>query len=314
MLLGLPAPALVRGDDEQDQTDRSHAGQHVRDEPLVSRDVDEPDLPPGGELAPRVAEVDREPAPLLFLPAVGIHPGQTDDQRGLAVVDMAGRGHDAELGHLPVGAVTAFVVIVIAVHVVIVLLVPFERVHARRERDGGSARPSPSGSRGGRSDPSVRANAAGVPVRRRAANDEASGTWIRTPHDGRLVPGIDPPPTADSHRTTRAPSSSPPIVSERSCARLRTISGDSRSIRNTGSSASRPVAVIASTCSRAAICIRPMRTARAIGCRRSRSSSAARPTMMPAWGPPSSLSAENVTRSAPCSNASETAGSSSGCP
>ena len=100
VLLGLPAPALVRGDDEQDETDGPDAGQHVRDEPLVSGDVDEADLAPGGELAPGVAEVDREAAPLLFLPAVRIHPGEAHDQRRLAVVDVAGRGHDAELGHL----------------------------------------------------------------------------------------------------------------------------------------------------------------------------------------------------------------------
>ena len=61
VFLGLRPPALVRGDDEQDQTDRAHAGEHVRDEALVPRDVDEADLPTGRELAPRVAEVDREP-------------------------------------------------------------------------------------------------------------------------------------------------------------------------------------------------------------------------------------------------------------
>ena len=42
-------------------------------------------------------------------------------------------------------------------------------------------------------------------------------------------------------------------------------------------------------------------SARASGCRRQRSTRSARPTMMPACGPPNSLSPLNVTRSAPAS-------------
>ena len=44
VLLGLRLPPLVGRDDEQHQADRPDAGEHVADEPLVARDVDEADL------------------------------------------------------------------------------------------------------------------------------------------------------------------------------------------------------------------------------------------------------------------------------
>ena len=87
-----------------------------------------------------------------------------------------------------------------------------------------------------------------------------------------------------------------------------------KSIRRTGSSSSRPDACIARTASSAAICILSTRTARAIGCARSLATTSARPTTIPACGPPSSLSPEHVTRSAPSASASATDGSSGGMP
>ena len=98
VLLGLRLPPLVGGDDEQHEPDRADAGEHVADEPLVARHVDEADLAAGRERAPRVAEVDREAAALLLGPAVGVDAGEPDDQRRLAVVDVAGGRDDAELG------------------------------------------------------------------------------------------------------------------------------------------------------------------------------------------------------------------------
>ena len=90
-----------------------------------------------------------------------------------------------------------------------------------------------------------------------------------TPHDGIVVPGIDPPPTTDWHLRTCAPSRSPSSDSASRCARFDRSSSGSRSIRRTGSSSSRPDACIARTASSAAICILSTRTARAIGCARS---------------------------------------------
>ena len=42
---------------------------------------------------------------------------------------------------------------------------------------------------------STRQNTLGLPARSRAAKADGSGTVIRTPHDGSVVPGIEPPPT-----------------------------------------------------------------------------------------------------------------------
>ena len=96
MLLGLRLPALVGRDDEQDEPHRPDPGEHVADEPLVPGHVDEPDLAAARQRRPRVAEVDREPAPLLLGEPVGVDAGERDDQRRLAVVDVTRRRDDAQ--------------------------------------------------------------------------------------------------------------------------------------------------------------------------------------------------------------------------
>jgi hypothetical protein len=99
-LLGLRLPALVRGDDEQHQPNGTDAGEHVADEPLVTRDVDEADLATARQGGPGVAEVDRETATLLLGEPVRIDPGERDDERGLAMVHVACRRDDPEgAGH-----------------------------------------------------------------------------------------------------------------------------------------------------------------------------------------------------------------------
>ena len=50
------------------------------------------------------AEIDRQPAPLLFRQAVGIDAGQGAHQRGLAVIDMAGSGQDHGLASTSAGS------------------------------------------------------------------------------------------------------------------------------------------------------------------------------------------------------------------
>ena len=96
VLLGLRLPTLVGGHDEEYEPHGSDAGEHVADELLVAGDVDEPDLAPARQRRPGVAEVDREPAPLLLGEAVGVDAGERDDQRRLAVVDVTGRRDDAQ--------------------------------------------------------------------------------------------------------------------------------------------------------------------------------------------------------------------------
>ncbi len=91
MLVRLRACALGGVDDEQEEVDPRRAGDHVADEPLVTRDVDEGDPPAVGQVERCVAEVDRDPALLLLGQAVRVLPGQGPDEPGLAVVDVAGR-------------------------------------------------------------------------------------------------------------------------------------------------------------------------------------------------------------------------------
>jgi hypothetical protein len=94
VLLRLGLPSLVGGDDEQNESHRSYPGQHVPNESLVARDVHESDLLTGRERGPSESEVDREASSLLLGQTVWIHSGEPEDQRGLAVVDVSGRGHD----------------------------------------------------------------------------------------------------------------------------------------------------------------------------------------------------------------------------
>src|SRR5256886_10621147 len=91
VLLGLRHRALVGGDDQQGDVDPGRSGQHVLDERLVARDVHHARLHGVGERQGREPQVDRDAAPLLLLPAVGVDPGQRLDERRLAVVDVPGR-------------------------------------------------------------------------------------------------------------------------------------------------------------------------------------------------------------------------------
>ena len=100
VLLRLRPPPLVGRDDEQHEGDRSDPGEHRADEPLVPRDVDEPELASRGERAPRVPELDRQTPALLLVETIGVHPGQPPDQAGLAVIDMAGGRDDRRSGVL----------------------------------------------------------------------------------------------------------------------------------------------------------------------------------------------------------------------
>ena len=66
-------------------------GDHVPDEALVSRDVDQRQAAAVRKVERRVAEVDRDPARALLRQPIGVLPGQRPDEPRLAVVDVAGR-------------------------------------------------------------------------------------------------------------------------------------------------------------------------------------------------------------------------------
>ncbi len=135
-----------------------------------------------------------------------------------------------------------------------------------------------------------------------------SASYSSTAHAalGSSASGSAPPPTRATVSST-----SPPTSSARRSARARTTSIGSWSMRSTGTS-SRVAgsSASASVPSSAASVSLSARSARCSGCRRSRSTRSARPTTMPACGPPSSLSPEKQTRSAPARRLSAGVGSS----
>ena len=68
-------------------------GQHVSDETLVAGHVDEADLLAVWQREVGEAEIDRNPAKLFFGQTVGVDAGESPDQRGFAMIDVA-RGSD----------------------------------------------------------------------------------------------------------------------------------------------------------------------------------------------------------------------------
>ena len=98
MLLGLRHHAVVGCDGEQHEIDAVRAGEHVADEALVAGDVDDTGAGAVGQREVGEAEVDRNPALLFFFEAVGVLAGERLDERGLAVIDMAGGADDGVSG------------------------------------------------------------------------------------------------------------------------------------------------------------------------------------------------------------------------
>jgi hypothetical protein len=90
---------FVGGDDQKRDVNADHAGDHLADEPLVSRDVDEAHPLAAGQGEMSVTRLDGDLALLFLLEPVGVDAGKRFGQRRLAVVDVAG---DADQ---PVGCV-----------------------------------------------------------------------------------------------------------------------------------------------------------------------------------------------------------------
>ncbi len=95
MLARLRHRAFVRRDDQQQDVHSAGPGQHVLDEVLVARHVDDGDLQffisrrEAGE-----PQIDGDASAPLLLPAICIHSGQRFDQGRLAVVDVTRRPDD----------------------------------------------------------------------------------------------------------------------------------------------------------------------------------------------------------------------------
>jgi len=85
---------LVSSDHQQGDVDAAYASQHVVDESLVARDVDDRDLDAVRQSQPGKAQVDCHATLFFFLQTIRIDAGQGVDQRRLAMVDVAGRADD----------------------------------------------------------------------------------------------------------------------------------------------------------------------------------------------------------------------------
>ena len=86
----LRSRALGRVDHEQEEVDPGRAGDHRAHEPLVAGHVDQREPASVRQLERRVAEVDRDPAPLLLRQPVGVLARQRPHEPRLAVVDVPG--------------------------------------------------------------------------------------------------------------------------------------------------------------------------------------------------------------------------------
>ncbi len=93
MLARLRHDRIVGGHDEDGQVDAGGAGEHVLDETLVAGHVDDAEAE-RRQIEDGEADVDGDAARLLFRQTIAVDAGQGLDQRGLAVVDVAGRAED----------------------------------------------------------------------------------------------------------------------------------------------------------------------------------------------------------------------------
>ena len=156
----------------------------------------------------------------------------------------------------------------------------------------------------------TRATTGGSPRRSRLSNPVASSSNASA-MDGIRAVGNAPPPTLASLFTARAVE--PTVANDSVAARARSprLSMDAPSIASTGISrmacaGSRYKASVASSAARVSL---STRYDRASGFRRSSAMAARSPTMIPACGPPSSLSPLIITSVAPARNASRAVGS-----
>ena len=149
------------------------------------------------------------------------------------------------------------------------------------------------------------------PARRRPASRHGGGraavrpggSTAHTARDGSTSPGREPPPTVASTAATLCAALRPSRRSPRPASA--SSSTGAEIWRQTGMSrVATPARYSASVAATAARTTLSGRIARASGSLRRRATRSARPTMNPAWGPPTSLSPLNVTRSAPSASRS----------
>ena len=75
MFPGLRHHPFISGDNQQGQVNTTNPGQHILDEVLVARDVNNAYFPSAGQLEPGKTEVDSHASLFLFTKSVGVYPG-----------------------------------------------------------------------------------------------------------------------------------------------------------------------------------------------------------------------------------------------
>ena len=85
--------AFVSCDHQRDGVDAVCAGQHVLNESLVPRDVDEPDLNVA-EIQIGKADIDSNSAPFFFGQPVGVNACERAYEGRLAMIDVTCRADD----------------------------------------------------------------------------------------------------------------------------------------------------------------------------------------------------------------------------
>src|SRR5262245_22251590 len=98
VLFGLGHDAVIGGNGKKNQIDAVGAGEHIFDEPLVPRDIDNPRLRAVGKIEVGKSQINRNAALLFFLEPVRILSGQRFDQADVPVMDVASGAYD--VGHL----------------------------------------------------------------------------------------------------------------------------------------------------------------------------------------------------------------------
>jgi hypothetical protein len=96
---GLGHDPLVGGHHEKDQVDTGRSGDHVVDEFLVARHIDDAQAQPGGQGQRGEAQFDRDASLLLLFQSVRVDPGEGPHEGGLAVIDMSRGAEDDVLFH-----------------------------------------------------------------------------------------------------------------------------------------------------------------------------------------------------------------------
>jgi hypothetical protein len=89
---------IVGRHDEQREVDAGRPGEHVLDETLVAGHVHDAEAIVV-QIEPGEADVDGDAAGFFLGQPVGVDAGEGLDQRGLAVVDVAGGAEDQVAGH-----------------------------------------------------------------------------------------------------------------------------------------------------------------------------------------------------------------------